>query len=73
MDIFSVTLMYHLKSEIVNIKEVRKVLKMRINLTHDKRLITCAEVPETPPAIWPDHGGWEDAEREARDRQDGPP
>ena len=73
MDIFSVTLIYHLKSEIVNIKEVRKVLKMRINLTHDKRLITCAEVPETPPAIWPDPDGWEDAGREEIDRRHGPP
>ena len=73
IDIYSVSLIYHLKSEIVNRKEVRKVLKIRINLTHDKRLITCAGVPESPPAIWPDPGGWEDAGREARDRRDGPP
>ena len=73
IDIYSVVLIYHLKSEIVNIKEVRKVIKIGINSTHDKRLITCAGVTENPPAIRPDPGGWEDAGREARDRRDGPP
>jgi len=73
IDISSVTLIYHLKSEIVNRKEVRKVLKIRINLTPDKRLITCAGVPETPPAIRPDPVAWEDDGREVRDHGDGPP
>ena len=73
IDIYNVILIYHLKSEIVNRKEAKKVLKMRINSSYDKRLLTCVGVPETPPAIWSDPGGWEDAGREARDRRDGPP
>ena len=73
IDIYSVNLTYHLKSEIVNRKEARKVLKIRINSIHEKRLIICAGVPENPPAIWPDPVVWEDAGRAARDRRDGPP